>query len=96
MKILSLLLSSSVFCAAAYFFAIDFNRSAELNHLIYMSILFILMAICVVGILMNMPLIVYGKSKVISYSNYSKKQIVSGGRKLIDKNFPSEKSIKIA
>ncbi len=96
MKILSLLLSGSVFCAAAYFFAIDFNLSAEINHLLYMSILLILMAICVVGILMNMPLLVYGKRKVISYSNYSKKQIVNKGRNLIHTNFPAEKTVKIA
>ncbi|NBL64126.1 hypothetical protein GV828_02805 [Flavobacterium sp. NST-5] len=95
MKTLSLILSGSVLCIATYFFVINFNLSTEINHLLYMSILFILMAICVVGILMNMPLLLYGKRKVISYSNYSKKQIVNKGKSLINTNFSTEKTVEM-
>lgn len=79
MKVLSLLLSLVVFTAAGYFFVIDFRQSTELNYLIYMSLLVILMLICVVGIMINLPLIIAHRRKMntLIYNSYSKKRIIN-------------------
>jgi len=79
MKVLSLLLSIVVFTAAGYFFVIDFRESTELNYLIYMSLLVILMLICVVGIMINLPIILNERRKmrVLIHNSYSKKRIAN-------------------
>jgi len=58
MKTLSLILSIVVFFTAGYFFIVDFTASTETNYLIYMALLVILMLICVVGIMINLPMII--------------------------------------
>jgi len=81
MKILSLLLSLVVFTTAGYFFVIDFRESTELNYLIYMSLLVILMLICVVGVMINLPLIIAHRRKVrtLIHNSYSQKRIQNKG-----------------
>ena len=64
MKTLSLLLSLIVFCVAAYFFAVDFRLSSESNYIIYMALLVILMSICIVGMMINVPLLLREKKKL--------------------------------
>jgi len=64
MKVLSLLLSIVVFGVSIFCFIIDFRISAEFNYLIYMSLLFILMSICIIGILINVPLILQEKTRL--------------------------------
>ncbi len=61
MKALSLIVSFAVFMVAGYFFVADFSLSAEANHFIYISLLLILMMICIVGIILNVPLILEEK-----------------------------------
>lgn len=64
MKALSLIISTIVFFASGFFFVSDFNLSGELNHVIYMSLLIILMLVCVVGFLINIPLIIQERKRV--------------------------------
>lgn len=78
MKLFTLILSVSVFFIAAYFFATDFTFSSEINHIIYMSMLLILMCICVIGIIINVSLIRIGRKKMrtLIYNNrFSEKGI---------------------
>lgn len=81
MKILSLLLSLIVFTTAGYFFVTDFRDSTEFNYLIYMSLLIILMLICVVGVLINLPLIIAHRRKMRTFihNSYSQKRIQNKG-----------------
>ena len=64
MKALSLIISTIVFFASGYFFVSEFNFSGELNHVIYMSLLLTLMLVCVVGFLINIPLIIQERKRV--------------------------------
>lgn len=77
MKTLSLILSIVVFFTAGYFFIVDFTASTETNYLIYMALLVILMLICVVGIMINLPMILRQRRqmKMMIYNSYSKKRI---------------------
>ena len=77
MKTLSLILSIAVFFTAGYFFVVDFTASTEMNYLIYMSLLVILMLICIVGVMINLPLILRQRRqmKMLIYNSYSKKRI---------------------
>lgn len=77
MKIVSLILSIVVFFGAGFFLINDFQFSLELNYLLYMSILGILMLICIVGVLINYPLLVQHRKnvKTIIYNSYSNKRI---------------------
>ncbi|WP_291086824.1 hypothetical protein [Flavobacterium sp. BFFFF1] len=86
MKTLSLMLSIGVFVVSGYFFINDFRDSAELNYLIYMSLLVILMLICVVGVMINLPMIIRQRRKMRSliYNSYSAKRIPN---KEFDKQF---------
>ena len=81
MKALSLLVSLAVFMVSGYFFVTQFNLSGELNHIIYMSLLLVLMLVCVVGILINVPLILSEKRRVrtIVYNKLSQKSMKSKG-----------------
>ncbi|WP_298156959.1 hypothetical protein [Flavobacterium sp.] len=86
MKTLSLMLSIGVFVVSGYFFINDFRDSTELNYLIYMSLLVILMLICVVGVMINLPMIIRQRRKMRSliYNSYSAKRIPN---KEFDKQF---------
>lgn len=79
MKIVSLILSIVVFFGAGFFLIADFRPSLELNFLIYMSLLVILMLICVVGVLINYPLLMQQRKnvKTIIYNSYSNKRILN-------------------
>lgn len=85
MKIVSLFLSIFVFGIAAYFFAVDLRNSFELNYIIYMSMLLILMSICIVGVMINLPLLVRGRRKmnVFLYSNFSKKKLEAKHKRIL-------------
>ncbi|RZJ27266.1 MAG: hypothetical protein EOO48_12250 [Flavobacterium sp.] len=69
MKALALILSIVSFLVSGYFLFTDVNLSAGVNEFIYMSLLLILMLICIVGILLNAPLIIQEKRrmKVLMY-----------------------------
>ncbi|WP_432671582.1 hypothetical protein [Flavobacterium sp. SM2513] len=79
MKIVSLILSIVVFFGAGYFLVVDFRPSMEMNFLIYMSLLVILMLICIVGVLINYPLLMQQRKnvKTIIYNSYSSKRILN-------------------
>ena len=79
MKILSLIMSVVVFFGAGYFLIVDFKPSLELNYLIYISLLVILMLICIIGVLINYPLLMQHRKnvKTILYNSYSKKRIAN-------------------
>lgn len=53
MKLFSLILSGLVFVVALYFFSAKISSVESLNDIIYISLLVTLMAICVVGIIIN-------------------------------------------
>lgn len=84
MKVLSLILSIIVFFVSVYFFIIDFRLSSESNYLIYMSTLLILMSICVVGMLINIPLIRQERRRMnyLLYSTYANKNFLKKKRNL--------------
>lgn len=79
MKIVSLILSIVVFFGAGFFLIADFRPSLEMNFLIYMSLLVILMLICVVGVLINYPILLQHRKnvKTIIYNSYSSKRILN-------------------
>ena len=79
MKLFTLILSTAVFFISAYFFAADFKFSSEINHIIYMSMLMILMCICVIGMIINVSLIRIGRKKMgtLIYNGYSEKVMKS-------------------
>jgi hypothetical protein len=64
MKALFLLLSTVAFVVTGYVLFTDVDLSLGVNEYIYMSLLLILMLICVVGILLNAPLIIEEKKRV--------------------------------
>jgi|SRR5690606_17914301 len=53
MKLFSLLLSVIMFFVSLYFFSIQLGSIDSLNDVIYISLLVTLMAICVVGVIIN-------------------------------------------
>ena len=67
MKTFALLISSAVFLASGYFLIADFNQEYDLNHLIYLSMLIVLMLICLLGIGLNAQLIIAEKKRVKKY-----------------------------
>ncbi len=75
MKALSLIISLAAFNISGYFFITDFNVSADLNQIIYTALLFLLMLICIVGILLTLPAIIKDKQKAarMVYSKFSEK-----------------------
>jgi membrane-bound acyltransferase YfiQ involved in biofilm formation len=76
MKTFALVISLIVFMVSAYFFLTDFSLSTDSNHLIYMSLLLVLMLVCIVGILINIPLIMQEKKRVrlMVYNRFSRRQ----------------------
>ncbi len=77
MKTFSLIISLAVFMISGYFLIADFRITDEANHLIYMSLLLVLMLICVIGILINMPLILREKRRMrmFVYNKFSKRAL---------------------
>ncbi len=77
MKSLSLIISTIVLVIAGYFFIVDFRYSTESNYIIYMSMLVILMFICILGIVINLPILRLGRKKVhtLIYNSYSDKRV---------------------
>jgi hypothetical protein len=75
MKAFSLVISLLVFAASGYYFITDFNLAGGTNHVIYMSLLVVLMLVCIVGFLINIPLIVRERRrmKVLMYKQLSRK-----------------------
>ncbi|MDV6168169.1 hypothetical protein R1T16_07010 [Flavobacterium sp. DG1-102-2] len=53
MKLFSLLLSILVFFTSLYFFVLKVPNISTLNDVIYISLLVVLMAICIVGVIIN-------------------------------------------
>ena len=53
MKLFSLILSLIVFFVSSYFLALHIPVADTLNDFIYLSLLIILMAICIVGVIIN-------------------------------------------
>ena len=53
MKLFSLILSIIVFFTSLYFFVLKIADIDSLNDVIYVSLLLVLMAICIVGIMIN-------------------------------------------
>lgn len=77
MKSLSLLVSVVALVVSGYFFVVDFRISFETNYLIYMSMLLTLMFICILGIVLNSPLVSRSKkkAKTIIYNSYMRERI---------------------
>ena len=76
MKLFSLLLSIMVFFTSLYFFILKIPNVSTLNDFIYISLLIVLMAICIVGVIINWEFFERRKkSKLILFvsNNYSKK-----------------------
>ena len=64
MKALALTVSMIAFLVSGYVLFTDVHLKDGLNEYIYMSLLLILMLICVVGILINVPLIIQEKRRM--------------------------------
>lgn len=76
MKTFILILSTIVFVVSGYFLIADFKISNETNFNIYLCLLIILMLICIIGILINLPFTLSEKKKhrPIIYNSYSNKR----------------------
>lgn len=57
MRILSLILSVTAFFVTLYFLVTDFPDIAMVSGLIYFGIMLILLMVCIMGIVINWPLI---------------------------------------
>ena len=53
MKLFSLVLSVAVFFVSLYFFMLDVASANSIPDVIYLALLCILMAICIVGVIIN-------------------------------------------
>lgn len=77
MKLFSLILSILVFIVSLYFFILKIGNVDSLNDVIYVSLLLTLMAICVVGVIINWEFFKIRKQNklILFVSNpYSKKK----------------------
>jgi len=57
MKLLSFILSVITFTITLFFLVSDFPNLASLNGIIYFAMMFILLMICIMGIILNWPLL---------------------------------------
>jgi hypothetical protein len=76
MKLFSLLLSIIVFFVTCFFLVNDFEYSFEVNHIIYMTLLVVLLFIAVVGILINFNYLLEQREKInniFSENNFNRK-----------------------
>jgi hypothetical protein len=78
MKALALIISTIAFLISGYVLFTDVQLSNGLNEYIYMSLLLILMLICIVGILINVPLIMEEKRKMKVFMNKKLSKAMSG------------------
>ncbi len=92
MKIFLLILSTIIFVVSGYFLLADFNTSSDTNATIYLCLLIVLMLVCIVGILINLPSFPFNKKKnrPLFYNSYSDKRIKN---QTFDKNFKFLKNI---
>jgi hypothetical protein len=92
MRTLILTLSTVVFSVSGYFLITDFKISNETNFNIYLCLLIILMLICIVGILINLPLVLLERKKYrpMIYNSYSNKRTKNNS---FDSNFRFLKNI---
>ena len=77
MKLFSLILSVVVFFIAQYFFIIKIPYIDNLNDIIYTSLLGILMAICITGIIINWEIFTQKrKARILLFASngFSKKK----------------------
>jgi hypothetical protein len=77
MKLFSLILSILVFFVSLYFFVLKISFVDSLNDIIYVSLLVTLMAICIVGVIINWEFFEKRKkNKVILFvsNNFSSKK----------------------
>lgn len=77
MKLFSLILSIVVFFVSLYFFVLKITNVDSLNDVIYVSLLVTLMAICIVGVIINWDFFRRRKNnRLILFvtNNYSKKK----------------------
>lgn len=86
MKTLTLILSTIIFVVSGYFLIADFKISKDTNYNIYLCLLIILMLICILGILINLPFLLSkrNKKRQIIYNSYSDKRTKN---ETFDKNF---------
>jgi len=76
MKLFSLLLSIIVFFVTCFFLVNDFKYSIEMNHIIYMTLLVVLLFIAIVGILINFNYLLEQREKInniFSENNFNRK-----------------------
>jgi len=79
MKLFSLLLSVIVFFISLYFFVLKIPHINDTNDIIYIALLVTLMAICIVGVIINWEFFCRkNRSKIVffvsnSFSNKAKK-----------------------
>ncbi|PZR20063.1 MAG: hypothetical protein DI539_11955 [Flavobacterium psychrophilum] len=77
MKLFSLILSIIVFIISLYFFVLKIDDVYSLNDMIYVSLLVVLMAICVVGVIINWEFFRQRKKKTFIFfvnNTFSKKK----------------------
>lgn len=78
MKALALIISTIAFLVSGYVLFTDVNLQDGLNEYIYMSLLLILMLICIVGMLINVPLIMEEKRKMKVFMNKKLSKAMNG------------------
>lgn len=78
MKIFSLILSVVVFFISLYFFVLKIPFIDSLNDMIYVSLLAILMAICILGTIINWDMLLRDRrrNRIVLFvsNNFSKKK----------------------
>lgn len=78
MKALALIISTVVFLVSGYVLFTDVHLQDGMNEYIYMSLLLVLMLICIVGILINVPLILEEKRKMKVFMSKKLSKAISG------------------
>ncbi|RDI14541.1 hypothetical protein DEU42_102238 [Flavobacterium sp. AG291] len=77
MKLFSLILSIIVFIVSLYFFVLKIDDIDSVNDIIYVSLLLVLMAICIVGVIINWEFFRQRKNKTFIFfvnNSFSKKR----------------------
>jgi len=57
MKVFSFILSVITFTITLFFLVTDFPKLTSVNGAIYVAIMFVLLMICIMGIILNWPLV---------------------------------------
>lgn len=77
MKLFSLILSIIVFIVSLYFFVLKIDNVDSANDIIYVSLLIVLMAICIVGVIINWEFFRQRRNKTFIFfvnNSFSKKK----------------------